>query len=88
MQFRISTHKNKKYDVFFNGKWIPFGQIGYSHYMTSNAIPKELHIYPEHHDIERRRLYRLRASKITNKYGELTYLDKTSPNYYSYKYLW
>ena len=88
MEFRVSTHKGKKYDVFYNGRWIPFGQIGYEHYKTSDKIPIELHIYPEHHDKERRKLYRARASKIVNKYGELTYKDKNSSNYYSYKFLW
>jgi hypothetical protein len=88
VEFRISTHKNKKYDVYYNGRWIPYGSTLYEHYKTSDIIPIELHIYKEHHDKERRRLYRSRASKIVNKYGELTYKDKNSPNYWAYHTLW
>jgi hypothetical protein len=86
--FRISTKKNKKYDVYYNNKWISFGQLPYEHYKTSNKIPQELHIYEEHHDKERRNNYRKRASKITNKEGKYTYKNKNSPNYWSYFYLW
>ena len=87
-EFRLSTRKDKKYDVYYKGKWIPFGQIGYEHYKTSNKIPMHLHVYPEHGEKTRRNAYRSRSSKITNKYGVYTYKDKNSPNYYSYHYLW
>lgn len=87
-QFRLSTRKNKKYDVYYNGRWIPFGQMGYEHYKTSSKIPIELHVYPEHGDEIRRESYRRRASKIINKEGEYTYLNKNYPNYWAYNYLW
>ena len=88
MIFELSERKNKKYKVWHNNKWIHFGDKRYEHYKTSDRIPQELHIYPEHHDKRRRELYRKRASEIRNKYHELTYIKEDSPNYYSYFYLW
>ena len=85
---RLSTRKNKKYDVYYNGKWISFGDKRYEHYKTSELIPESLHIYREHRDPERRSNYRTRAKGILNKYGELTYKDKNSPNYCAYHLLW
>jgi hypothetical protein len=37
---------------------------------------------------KKRKAYLARAKAIKNKEGKLTYKDKTSPNYYSVKYLW
>lgn len=88
MQFRISTRKNKKYDVYYNGKWISFGDNRYEHYKTSSKIPQELHIYPEHFDLARRYNYRNRAKNIINNSGEYTYLNKNYPNYWAFHYLW
>lgn len=85
---RLSTHKHKKYDVFYNHHWISFGDKRYEHYMTSPLIPKSLRIYHEHYDKQRRDNYRKRASKIVDKYGNLTYKDKNSPNYWAYNLLW
>jgi len=85
---RLSHRKNKKYDVYYNGRWIPFGQIGYEHYKTSDLIPKELHIYPEHHDIERRKRYRTRTRGNRDGHGNLTYNNKNSANYWAYHLLW
>lgn len=85
---RISRKKNKKYDIYYNGHWVSFGHKDYEHYKTSDRIPKELHIYDEHHDKERRKQYRARASKITDKYGNFTYKNKNSPNYWAYHLLW
>ena len=56
--------------------------------MTSRLIPKTLIIYHEHYDKQRRNNYRRRASKIVDKYGNLTYKDKNSPNYWAYHLLW
>jgi hypothetical protein len=88
MYFRLSTHKNKKYDVFYMGKWISFGDKRYEHYKTSDLIPYDLHIYPEHQDEYRRLNYMKRASQIRDKEGNLTYINKLSPNYWSYHLLW
>jgi hypothetical protein len=85
---RLSTRKNKKYDVYYNGRWISFGDKRYEHYKTSDLIPELLHVYNEHRDPERRRAYRTRAKGILNKYGELTYKDKNSSNYWAYHLLW
>jgi hypothetical protein len=85
---RLSTRKNKKYDIFYNGRWIPFGDSRYEHYMTNPLIPPNMRIYPEHRDLKRRDEYRKRASKIRDRDGNLTYLDKNSPNYWAYHLLW
>jgi len=44
--------------------------------------------FRQHKDAKRRKSYLARAKGIKNKEGKLTYLDKTSPNYYSVRYLW
>ena len=85
---RLSTKKNKKYDVYYNNRWISFGQKGYEHFKTSDLIPMPLHVYPEHGDLVRRKNYRNRASKITDKYGNLTYKNKNSANFWAYTLLW
>lgn len=89
-QFRLSNAKYKKYDVWVPSlnKWIGFGDKRYEHYKTSNAIPRSLHVYPEHHDDVRRDSYRRRASKIKDASGHLTYKNKEKANYYAYHYLW
>ena len=51
-----SWQLNKKYAVYYNDRWIHFGDIRYDDFTT-------------HKDPDRRRNYRSRASKITNKYG-------------------
>lgn len=73
--FGIATAKDKKFYVIYNNRKINFGAKGMSDYTI-------------HHDKDRRDRYRARASKITNKYGEYTYLDKNSPNFWSYHLLW
>ena len=70
-----SLRKNKKYVVVYKNKPIHFGDSRYDDYI-------------DHRDEERRHRYRQRASKITNKDGELTYKDKNSANYYSFNLLW
>jgi hypothetical protein len=90
MKFRISQSPNKKYDVYLDDiqKWLPFGDKRYAHFKTSSKIPKSMHIYEEHGDEKRRNNYRSRASKITDKFGNLTFNDPKSPNFYSYHFLW
>lgn len=82
--FRLSKKPNKKYDVFYNGKIISFGDKNYEHFHDKLGYYSKL----DHNDPERRRLYRARASKITDKKGNLTYLNKNSANYWAYHYLW
>ena len=67
--------QNKKYAVLYNDKWIHFGDNRYEDYTT-------------HKDPERRQNYKSRASKITNKYGELTYKNKNYANFWAYHLLW
>ena len=83
--FQKSTRKNKKYMVKSNGKYIHFGDTRYDQYED-----RVLGLYKDqnHHDKKRRDAYLKRAKGIKDKNGNLTYLDKTSPNYYSVKYLW
>ena len=44
--------------------------------------------YTQHGDKKRRKSYLARSAGIRNKEGKLTKDDKTSPNYFSRKYLW
>lgn len=65
----------KKYAVFYDNKWIHFGDIRYDDYTS-------------HKDKDRRDAYRSRASRITNKYGEYTYKDRNYANFWAYHLLW
>lgn len=85
-EFKKSTRKDKKYMVYYNNKWIHFGDSNYQHYKDST--PLKLYKYLDHKDIERRNLYKKRARGILDKKGNLTYLDKNSPNYWAYHFLW
>jgi hypothetical protein len=44
--------------------------------------------YTQHKDEKRRQAYLKRAKGIKDKDGNLTYKDRSSPNYWSVKYLW
>ena len=90
-EFAKSTNKNKKYMVKVETgegktKIVHFGDILYEHYKDSTGLG--LYSNMDHNDKQRRELYRARASKIKDKSGNFTYLDKTKANYYSYNYLW
>lgn len=86
LRFEKSNHKNKKYMVFYNNKWIHFGDKRYDHY--EDLTPLKLYKNQNHYDIKRRNAYLKRAKGIKDKNGNLTYLDKNSPNYYSLNFLW
>lgn len=86
LEFKKSTRKNKKYMVFYNGKWIHFGDSRYDQYR--DTTPLKLYVNLDHFDPVRKKSYLARAKGIKDKAGNLTYLDKNSPNYYSIKYLW
>ena len=75
VDLRRSTRKFKKYAVYHNGQWIHFGDSRYEDFTV-------------HNDPERRRLYRLRASKIRDSSGDLTYKKRSSPNFWAYHLLW
>ena len=70
-----SNRKNKKYVVTYKGKDIHYGDTRYEDFL-------------DHQDLDRRHRYRVRASKITDKNGKLTYKDKTKPNFWSIHTLW
>ncbi len=86
MEFKKSTRKNKKYMVMYNNKWIHFGDKNYEQF--EDSTPLKLYKNQNHYDPERRKLYLKRAMGIKDKHGNLTYLNKESPNHYSVKYLW
>jgi len=71
-----SNRADKKYIVTLkNGDKIHFGDRKYEDYLI-------------HKNLERRIQYRKRASKIKNRYGNLTYKDPRYANYWSYHLLW
>lgn len=71
-----STRKGKKLMI----KIIHDGKEKIVHFGSSN--------YKQNYSKEARKNYLQRSKGIKNKKGELTYLDKTSANYLSRKYLW
>tara|TARA_R110000737_G_scaffold224042_4_gene238959 strand:- start:2 stop:268 length:267 start_codon:yes stop_codon:yes gene_type:complete len=77
-----SNIKGKKYSVYVKTnnkkgfKIIHFGAIGYDDWRSRTATK------------EQRKSYLARAKGIKNKDGQLTYLLKDSPNYWSYHFLW
>ena len=86
MEFRKSTHKGKKYDVFYKDRWISFGDLRYEHY--KDTTPLKLYSHLDHGDQVRRKSYLSRAKGIKDKKGNLTWKNKHSANYYSVHYLW
>ena len=84
--YELSTAKGKKLMVIGPaGKLIHFGQLGYEHFFDKTGLlPKSLN----HNDPERRKSYRSRTAKITNKDGSLTATDPNSANYHSRKIFW
>jgi len=76
-----------KYKVILpNGKTIQFGDKRYQHY--KDQTPLKLYSYLDHNDLERRRRYRARHSKIILKDGTPAYKKKYTPAWFSYYYLW
>jgi hypothetical protein len=72
--------------VFYNNKWIHFGDLRYQQFKDQTTLKIYSHL--DHNDAKRRHNYLRRAKGIKNKNGDLTYLNKNSSNYYSVKYLW
>ena len=93
LTFKRSTRKNKKYMVsknngvnFTKDNWIHFGDTRYEQF--KDQTPLKLYSHLNHNDTKRRMNYLQRSKGIKDKNGNLTYLNKNSPNYYSVKYLW
>ena len=72
--------------IFHNNRWIHFGDTQYEQF--KDQTPLKLYSHLNHNDTKRRMNYLQRSKGIKDKNGNLTYLDKNSPNYYSVKYLW
>ena len=74
--FNYSTRKNNKYvATLSNGKKIHFGSSQYPDFLI-------------HKDKERKERYLVRAKKIRNKQGELTFNNPESANFWSVNLLW
>ena len=86
MIFEKSNRNGKKYKVFYNGKWIHFGSTLYPQY--KDTTPLKLYSNLDHLDEVRKKSYLSRAKRIKDKYGNLTYQDKNSPNYWAINFLW
>ena len=84
--FMKSANKNKKYAVVYNGKTINFGDSKMEQYKDSTGLG--LYTSKDHLDPVRRKSYLARAKGIKNAKGELTWKMKSSPNYYSVRFLW
>mgnify|MGYP000023321674 CR=1 FL=1 len=76
------TPKTKKYSVYVKAdnkkgyKTIHFGQRGADDWKSGKATAQQ------------RKSYLARAKGIRDKQGNLTWKDKSSPNYWSVRYLW
>ena len=86
MDFKKSTRGEHKYMVFYNNKWIHFGNKNFEQFYDST--PLKLYSFLNHNDKKRQASYLARAKGIKNGKGQLTWQDKNSANYYSIKYLW
>lgn len=76
-----STRKNKKYDVYENGKYIlSFGDKRYEHYHDQLGIYKNL----DHGDDKRRELYLKRSEAIDKD----NLFNPYSANFWSRNLLW
>jgi hypothetical protein len=71
----LSTRKNKRLFVIYNGKAIHFGA-------------KNGSTYVDHHDDIKRKAWKARHSKILLKDGTPAYKNKESPEFWSWHILW
>ena len=76
-EINISNAKNKRFSVIVDGKTINFGLFEFSGRGT----------FLDHKDEKIRDAWRARHSKIL-KDGKPAYLNKNSPEYYSWNILW
>lgn len=76
-EINISNAKNKRFSVIVDGKTINFGLYPFSGKGT----------FLDHKDEKIREAWRARHSKIL-KEGKPAYLNKNSPEYYSWNILW
>ena len=76
-EINISKAKNKRFSIVYDGKTINFGLYPFKGKGT----------FLDHGDTKIRDAWRARHSKIL-KNGKPAYLDKTSPEFYSWRILW
>ena len=76
-EINISNAKGKRFNIRVDGKLINFGSYPFSKYGA----------YIDHHDDDIRNAWRARHSKIMVD-GKPAYLNKFSPEYYSWHLLW
>lgn len=80
-EFKKSTRKNKKYDVFKDGKYITsFGALGMEHYKDKIGLYSHL----DHND-------KVRLQNFRNRFKSLYEKNKNnlaSGIYWSWRYLW
>lgn len=75
---KVSTRKNKKYDVYKDDKYITsFGDKRYQHYKDLIGYYKDL----DHNDKKRRELYRLRHRNDNID-------DPNYAGFWAWNYLW
>lgn len=86
MQFKKSTRSGKKYMTVYDGKTIHFGDSNMQQFFDSTGLGLYSHL--NHNDEKRRKSYLARAKGIKDKQGNLTWKDKSSPNFYSVHFLW
>lgn len=85
--FKKSSRKSKKYMIESpKGKWIHFGSASAEHFKDSTGTGIWSH--KDHGDRERQRRYLLRACKIRDGTGRLTWNNPETSNFYSIRYLW
>jgi hypothetical protein len=79
----------KKYTaiIMATGKRVHFGDRRYQHFR--DRTPLRLYSHLDHNDLARRDNYRKRHGSIRlKKDGSLAYMNKYSPAWFSYYYLW
>ena len=76
--FKKSTRKNKKYDVYKNGKYLlSFGSNINKHYRDTTPLKSYSHL--DHNDKKRRELYYKRFGKTAKK---------DTAKWFSHNFLW
>jgi len=73
--FGVSKVKGKRYYVIYDNKIINFGSDDGSTFI-------------DHHNINKKRAWRARHSKIKNKQGQYVYKLPSSPSFWSWHLLW
>lgn len=88
IEFRLSTNSNKKYMARPINRqsdlWTHFGAKNYQQFHDRIGYYSSL----DHHNANRRRLYKLRHKAILTANNRRAYTVKYSPSWYSWHYLW